>query len=589
METRVIVLKHAKAADVVQRLQAIIQETQQAGGRPTAAGGAPTPPTPPGIRVPARPASATASMGGAGGEDTVVEGKAVLTSDERTNKIFILSRASNFSFFERIIAELDAKVEPDVIIRVFNLDYAPCEDVASLINSLITGGTPTFSTRRTTSTTGGTGTARSSPPPPPAGISGGVSGGGAAVDTGLLEFAQGVRILPDPRTNSMLVMATKEDMARIEKLIRSVDTPVAQVLIETVIAEISLNNNLDIEVSAFKRPFQSGQVKQTGGYNNKTPSPQDLISGLVGSNMIQAASLAAGGATWFMSFQNWKLDAVITALSSSSRFKVLSTPIIQTMHNQEADILVGESRPVPVSTVSSVVGSTGTLATGQLNSNIEYKDIAIELKVTPRVNPGGYVTMEIEQKVNDVGGQVSFNGTDVPIITKREAKSSVIVKDQGTIVLGGLIKENKTITETKVPFLGDIPLLGAAFRGKSTTKVRNELILFIRPTVLRNQSEAVAEAVRRTNMLRAGKDLNLNEQFLSGPAMEPEVSATTNATTTIVVIPPASDQTTTATNSVPQPVTNSVPAMSTNSVPEVPEMETAPVEPTEEPTPTPAQ
>src|SRR5205823_6539234 len=123
---------------------------------------------------------------------------------------------------------------------------------ASLVNSLITGGTPTVTARRTTgtSTTGTrTGTV---PPPPVAAVSAGA--GGAGIDTGLLEFAQGVRILPDPRTNSMLVMATKEDMDRIERLIRSVDTPVAQVLIEVVIAEVNLDNFLDVEVSAFKRP-----------------------------------------------------------------------------------------------------------------------------------------------------------------------------------------------------------------------------------------------------------------------------------------------------------------------------------------------
>jgi general secretion pathway protein D len=581
METKVIILKHAKAAEVVARLQAIIQETQQAGGRPSATGGTPAPapniPAPPGVRVPARPASASATVAGGGNDDSVVEGKVVLTSDERTNKIFILSRNSNFPFFDKLIAELDAKVEPDVLIRVFNLDYAPCEDVASLINSLITGGTPTFTTRRSSSSSSsGSGSTRTStPPPPPVAVPSSVSGGGA-VDTGLLEFAQGVRILPDPRTNSMLVMATKEDMARIESLIKSIDTPVAQVLIEVVIAEINLDSNLDIEVSAFKRPFQQGQLKQGGGYINKTPTPQDVISSVLGSNTIQAASLPSGGLAWFMSFKNWKLDAVVRAMSSSSRFKVLSTPIIQTMHNQEADIVVGESRPVPVSTVSSVVGSSGTLATGQLNSNIEYKDIAIELKVTPRVNPGGFVTMDIEQKVNDVGGQVSFNGTDVPIITKREAKSSIIVKDQSTIVLGGLIKEGKTITESKVPFLGDIPFFGALFKGKSTTKTRTELILFIRPSVLRNQAEAVAEALRRTNKLRAGKELNLNEQFLSGPTPEPEASAPTNSVSTVIVIPETTS-------------TNVAPPESTDYAPPAPQPEAEPAAPPTESMSVPAQ
>jgi general secretion pathway protein D len=515
MQTKIYVLQHAKAADVLQRLQSIITETQQLGARAAA-------PQQPVRRVPPRPGQPTAAT--SEGEESVIEGKVILTADERTNKLFILSRPSNFDFFDELIAELDAKVEPDVVIKVFNLDYAPAEDVASLINALVTGGTLAV-TRR--ASTGGR-TSVSTPPPAPTPVALGGGGGGANAAGGFLQFAEGVRILPDPRTNSMLVMATKEDMARIEELIKSVDTPVAQVLIEVVIAEVNLDNNLDVEVSAFKRPFQEGQVKQAGGYINKTPTPSDIITSVLGSNTIQAAALPAGGLTWFLSFQNWKLDAVIRAMSSSSRFKVLSTPIVQTMHNQEADIIVGESRPVPVSTVSSVVGSSGTLATGQLNSNIEYKDIAIELKVTPRVNPGGYVTMDIEQKVNDVGGQVSFNGTDVPIITKREAKSSVIVRNQGTIVLGGLIKESKTVIESKVPFLGDIPFFGTAFKGKSTIKSRNELILFIRPTVMRNQAEAVAEAIHRTDMLKAGKELNLNEQFLSGPAADGQPHAPAN-------------------------------------------------------------
>ncbi len=517
MQTKVYILQHAKASDVLQRLQSIITETQQLGAR----AGAPQPPQP--ARVPPRPGQPAAAGGGGGaggvGEESVIEGKVIMTADERTNKLFILSRPSNFDFFDRLIGELDAKVDPDVTIRVFNLDYAPAEDVASLINALVTGGTLAVTRRPSTTGQGGR-TGVSTPPPAPTPVAIGGGGAGANAGGGFLQFAEGVRILPDPRTNSMLVMATKEDMARIAELIKSVDTPVAQVLIEVVIAEVNLDNFLDVEVSAFKRPFEAGQVKQAGGYINKTPTPMQVISSVLGSNTIQAATLPAGGAAWFLSFQNWKLDAVIQAMSTSSKFKVLSTPIIQTMHNQEASIIVVESRPVPVSTVSSVVGSTGTLATGQLNSNIEYKDIAIELKVTPRINPGGYVTMEIEQKVNDVGGNVSFNGTDVPIITKREAKSMVIVRDQGTIVLGGLIKESKTITESKVPFLGDIPFFGTAFKGKSTTKSRNELILFIRPSVMRNQAAAVAEALHRTNMLKAGKELNLNEQFLSGPATD---------------------------------------------------------------------
>lgn len=523
METRVFNLTHAKAGEVVQRLQAIIQETQSLGARTAAPNAAPTPVpggTMPGIVRP--PLGIGRTAGASPADDALIEGKVIISADERTNKMFILSRVNNFAFFEKIIAELDAKVEPDVIMKVVPLQYATAEDAASAINALISGGSPTYSRKRSTGSTGSSG-ARSTtaaPPPPPVGAS---AGSGNATDTGFLQFAQGVRILPDPRTNSLLVMATKEDMLRIEELIRSVDTAVSQVQIEVIIAEVTLNNELDVGVNLFKRLFQEGQVSQTGGTDTGVKSPiqlpkaGDASSSLIDALPTAAALAGSGGLTYFATFQNLKLDAVIHALAKTSKGKVLSTPVIQTLDNQEANILVGESVPVPVSQVSSVVGNTGSLSTGSLNSNIEYKDAAIELTVTPRINPNGYVRMEIQQKVNDFGAPVQVNGTSVPTITKREAKSSVAVQDGSTIALGGLIKENKTVGETKVPFFGDIPVLGHLFKSKSTTKIRNELIIFIRPTVLRNDTEAVVEARRRSRLLKSGDDLELEKRFGETP------------------------------------------------------------------------
>ena len=520
MEMRSYLLSHAKAADVMARLQSMIQEAQQAGARPAAAGqpGQPAQPGQPFRRVQPQP-GASASVGS--GVETAVEGKVIMTADERTNKIFILTRVSNFDFFDQIIAELDAKVDPDVVMKVIDLDYANAEDIASLLNSLITGSAPT-STRRT-SNTGTTSSGARAPaiPPPPMAVS---SAAGSALEaSGFLQFAEGVRIIPDQRVNSILVMATKEDLARIEALIKSVDTPVAQVLIEVVIAEVQLDGTLDMGVEAFKHQFETGHIAQTGGTRTGQPSsPLDLSSSGLAALATNLGPLAlSSGLTYFATFNNLKLDAVIHLLSTSSRFKVLSTPIIQTLHNQEAHIIVGESRPIVTSTVADVVSAGNTA----VNSSVSYKDIAIELTVTPRINPDGNVTMDIEQKVNDLGGTVSVNGIDTPIITKREAKSSVMVKDQNTIVLGGLIRENKTITETKVPIVGDIPLLGLLFKGKTTVKSRTELIVFIRPTVLRGNAAAMAEAKRRSEMLKAGKELELDKQFfpseLPGGAQKP--------------------------------------------------------------------
>ncbi len=501
VETRVYVMLNAKAADVVARLQQLIQEAQQMGAQasaPTPAA-APQPGQPPQPRVlPRRPPDG--KEGGAAGGESVIEGKVILTADERTNKIFVLSRPGNFEFFDRLIAELDAKVEPDVITKVIPLAYATAEDLAAQLSSLLTGGSFTPRSRTTTQPTG-----QRTPPPPGTPSPVAAVSGGSGEPTGLLEFAEGVRILPDPRTNSLLLMATRQDMDRLEALVRSLDTQVPQVLVEVVIAEVKLEGNLQVGVDLFKRLMREGQVLSGGGTRNLTDD-QEAIN--LEDVAIPAAGAFSGGLTYFLTLKNTKLDAVIRLLAGSSRFKVLSTPVIQTLHNKEASIIVGESRPVPTSTISDSTGDG--VAT---RANIEFKDIAIELKVLPRINPDGFVTMEIEQKINDFAGNVTVAGVSVPVITKREAKAEVAVRSENTIVLGGLIREDKNLTESRVPFLGDIPFFGNLFKNKTTNKNRTELIVFLRPRVLRSPEEAQEEAARRRDMLKAGEELDLKNAF----------------------------------------------------------------------------
>ena len=528
MQTKIYTITRAKAGDVMARLQAIITETQQLGAR--AATGTPSlvpGPVPTPTPVPRFPTRTTG-----GTDETVVEGKVVMTADERTNKLFVLSRPSNFSFFDQLINELDAKVDPDVTMRVMELNYANADEVAGLINALITGGTPPA--RKTTGSSGSGSSGRTplAPPSPTPGSSGSAA---AALETsGFLQFAEGVRVLPDPRTNSLLVMATKEDMARLEKLIQSVDTAVAQVLIEVVIAEVKLDDSHETGVNLLNRVLSSdnGRIRTYGGTNvkqdsggNAVPGPVNLFDTAVaiGSATPQGAAISSA-LTYFATFKGLKLDAAIRLLAASGKFKVLSTPIIQTLHNQPASIIVGESRPIVTATLSDVNGSTSSsnLTSTALRSNVEYKDIAIELNVTPRINPDGYVTMEIDQKVNDLGGSVNVGGTESPIITKREAKSFVTAKDGGTIVLGGLIRDDKTMSETKVPIAGDIPILGLLFKNRAVSKSRTELIVFIRPTVLRTAEQTEAEAARRSRLMKAADELGLKKQFPEfGPATNP--------------------------------------------------------------------
>jgi general secretion pathway protein D len=498
MEMRSYVLKHAKAADVMARLQDILKEAEAAGAH-AAAPGQPVP----FIRRPGQPVSSPES-----GEESVVEGKVIMAADDRTNKLFILTRISNFGFFDRLIAELDAKVEPDVVMKVILLNYATAEDVAGLLNALITGGsapTSSSSSRRSTSSSGTTTSGARAPSVPPPSMSGG--GGAGVLNTGFLQYAEGVHILPDPRTNCLLVMATKEDMARIQELVKSIDTSVAQVQIEVVIAELTLNNELDVGVDLFSRLSSAdhGKIVGSGGNNTDGNTPANLTSSDIATNVVAGA--LGSGLTYFTTFRNLNLDTVIHALATTANSKVLSTPVIQTMDNQEADITVGESVPVPTSQTSTLVSGSGTLATSGVTASIQYEDVAIELHVTPRINPDGYVRMDIEQKVNDLGANVNIGGTIVPTILKREAKSSLAVQDKSTIVLGGLIQQTKTTSTTKLPFLGDIPFFGQIFKSQSNNKQRTELIIFIRPTVMRSDMAAVAEAKRRLRMLGVSEEL----------------------------------------------------------------------------------
>jgi general secretion pathway protein D len=522
IETRIYHLKHARAAEVVGQLQSLIAETAQITGRPvTAPGATPTAPAPPRPRRVAAPAGAPATAEAQPVEESVVEGKVVLSHDERINAVIILSRPINFPFFEKIIGALDAKVEPDMQMRIVALQYADAEEMSGLLTSLITGVAQPTTTRRTTTPArpGQPQTAAPPPPPAPTPVALGAQAGEGAT---FLQFAGNVRILPDKRTNSILLMATREDLAQLEQLIYSMDTPVAQVLIEVVIAEVTLDDTMQHGIEVVKQAFTAGSgdatSRQGGGTRQGfTPPPFD-ISGPLATNIasiVAATAASSGGVTWFATFSKLGLDVALRLLATSNRFKVLSTPIIQTQHNQEGSIIVGESRPVITSTVSDVVAA-GTTA---VRSNIEFKDIAIELRVTPRINPDGFVTMDIMQTVNDVkeGGDIIVNGTPVPTVTRREAKSSVTVKDQSTIVLGGLIKENKSTSETKVPILGDIPFFGVPFKGSKITKNRTELIVFIRPTVLFNHEAAENAARQRGEQLKGFDEKQMEKMLTPSP------------------------------------------------------------------------
>jgi len=204
------------------------------------------------------------------------------------------------------------------------------------------------------------------------------------------------------------------------------------------------------------------------------------------------SDIGAGGLSYYLTFFNLNVDAVIRLAATSRDARILSTPVILTTDNTEAKIIVGESRPIVTSTSSSTVGDRTV-------SSYQYRDIGINLTVTPRINPQRFVVMEISQSADNVGGDVEIDGNRVPIITRREMQASIAVRSRSTIVLGGLVSTDQSSRTTKVPLLGDIPILGRLFRSDSTEDARTELLVLITPYVLMTPDEARSESARLHN------------------------------------------------------------------------------------------
>jgi general secretion pathway protein D len=320
----------------------------------------------------------------------------------------------------------------------------------------------------------------------------------AAAGAGDFQLLGQTKIIADERTNSLLVFANDQDMQMIKDIIAKLDVVLAQVLIEAIILEVSLGDSRDVGISYLQKPKKVGSIEGVGGLNNLSSGVASLFGG--GTNASSTAfgsSLGSlpGGFSYFAKLNN-DLDVVLTAVAGDSRVNVLSRPRIQTSHNQEAVLFVGETVPYV----------TGTYFGGGINggpsSQYQSREVGISLNVLPLINPEGLVVMDIAQNIEQLGKSVTIPGAgDVPSTTKRNASSKVAVRDRETIILGGFISNTKSKSNSGIPFLKDIPGLGVLFRSNSQHNDRVELIVLIRPTVLRTPEIASAFATtERENM-----------------------------------------------------------------------------------------
>ena len=374
---------------------------------------------------------------------------------ERLNSIMVVSpRAHYIQTVQGWIEELDSIEDPasEPILQVYPVRNGNAGQLASLLSTIYGGGSGGVSS------TGGV-----APGMTEATSGGGSDGAGkrrsGGSGGGTFDLGDDVRVVSDDYNNSLLVYATPYEYQKIERILSKLDVVATQVLIEASIVEVTLTDDLQFGLEwAFDNNLGGGD------------SGRGLLD--VGGNLQPQA-----GFSYTITTETTK--AVLNALAEDSLLNVISTPSVMVLDNHTAAINVGDQQPIQS---QSTVTDGGTV-----QNSITYRDTGVQLTVTPSVNDGGLVTLDIEQSVTDVGPvdtatkQRSFN--------QRAVKSRVAIRSGESVVLGGLIRDSETERQSGVPVLKDIPLVGALFSTTNTTSVRTELLIFITPRVMESDQD----------------------------------------------------------------------------------------------------
>jgi general secretion pathway protein D len=273
-----------------------------------------------------------------------------------------------------------------------------------------------------------------------------------------------IKLVADDSKNAILIEATLADYRRIMKVIGTLDVVPNQVLIEATIAEITLNDDLKFGV----RWSMQGKAASYSFTDDATGAIGSVFPGF--SYAFKAANLAAS----------------LNALNAITDVNVISSPSLTVAANKTAMLQVGDQVPITTQTAVNVVTNNGPI----LNS-VSYKDTGVILSITPRINKSGRVLLDIEQEVSSVVPTTS-SGIDSPTIRQRRVRTTVMLNDGEGLALGGMMQTNKSVTKTQIPIVGDLPVLGNAFKQKDNQVAKTELIIIITPHVIRNLDEARA-------------------------------------------------------------------------------------------------
>jgi general secretion pathway protein D len=450
-EVEVIPLQHASAGEVARILTALEQQNQQNAQKQ-------------------------------GGQ---LEGRATFIADERTNSILLGGGKTNRLQIRALISHLDIPLEREGNIHVVYLRYANAKELAPVLTGIGQKVAQEEQAKK-----------------------GGATAGGAP------SKAQSFDIQADDSTNALVITASLEVFRSLQAVIRQLDVRRAQVLVEGIIAEISLNKaaQLGIQWGVDASPGGHGPVGFTN-FGSGTGSSLGEIAAAAASGTVTSVPEGLTLGIGRFNSNNLNFAALVRALQGDGSTNVLSTPTLLTLDNQEAEIVVGQNVPFVTGSYSSVSNSSTVSNPFQ---TIQRQNVGIDLKVKPQINEGNTIKLDVEQKVDSLAAS-SAGAADL-ITNTRSIKTTVLVDDGQVVVLGGLIKDDLTESVQKVPGLGDLPLIGGLFRYKSTTKDKTDLMVFLHPVIMRDDSLLANVSGSKYNYIRA-KELALRDK---GVALLPD-------------------------------------------------------------------
>ncbi len=500
-------------------------------------------PTQPGVRRVNMPAAVPQpqQVEGAGlgvlSEEAIIVGKIKLTPDVRTNRIHVVTRPINMPFIRELIHEFDANVEFAKPVTRY-LKYISAGDVLPVLVQALTepgtegagaGGLP------------GGGLPGASPQPqrgpsPSYGGRGGgadltgtsgtssTAGGGSTLNISEELSTQPVNTTPqavtvgnskliaDQRANSIIVLGNREVVVKVEKILDEMDVAAPQVALSTVVGQLSLSNDEEFGADYFAKYHNRfvGTSTNNGVFSDGNNPGIPATAVMDPSKIINFSKIlknAATGTNVYVAAGD-AFAAIVHLLEQTGKFKIISRPTVFTSNNKKAIIASGQEVPVPVSTLTN---ATSTLNVGSIQSSIEYKKVALQLEVVPLINAEKQVSLDILQKIDSLGENKIISGNVVPAINTRYIRTNVSAPNKATIVLGGLIEDNKQKNFNGIPYLSRIPYLGAAFRSTKVSVIRTELIVLMRPEVTLTKLDAYRIRQKQEDRTHFGPELEQDD------------------------------------------------------------------------------